>query len=294
MSPQILPFLWFDQDAKELASFYKETFPESSVQRILHSLQSPGGELEIYSATLWGSEFQLMKTKRPFSFTPAISFHVSCSTREEVDQIWKAISREGTILMELGEYPFSKHYGWLADRFGVSWQIDLVSNRPVTQRIHPALLFTGEQYTHGEEALAFYTSIFPNSRLEMVSHFEKGEEPDLPGRVKYAEFSLNGYRFSLMESGYPHEFTFTEAISFVVLCETQEELDKYWETLSAFTEAEACGWLKDRFGISWQILPNALYEMEQSADPERIMRMYQALLSMKKLNISELQKAFNG
>lgn len=294
MPIKIIPFLWYDHEAAEAAALYAETFPESSGQKIAKNLQSPGGTLEIYSANLWGNEFHLMSAECPFSFSPAISFHVACSTQEQVEHIWNRLSSGGKTLMELGEYPFSEYFGWLADKFGVSWQINCVKNKLETQRISPVLLFSGVQSGYGKESLALYTSIFPDSRVESVSHYGEGEDLNPPGAIQHARFVLNGQPFALIESGYPHDFTFTEAISFLVLCENQAEIDYYWEKLSATPEAEACGWLKDRFGVSWQIVPSLLYEMEQTAETARIKKLYQALLQMKKLNISELQQAYFG
>ncbi len=194
--------------------------------------------------------------------------------------------------MELGEYPFSQCFGWLIDQFGVSWQIDYFEGKAISQRVIPTLLFSGEQCGKGKDAISLYTSTFPDSKLQKVLSYGEDEEPNHANTIKRAEFTLNGQSFALLEREHPQPFTFNEAISFLVLCETQEEIDQIWEKLSAFPEAEACGWLKDPFGVSWQLVPALLYELEQGNETNRVARVHQALLQMKKLNISQLQSAY--
>jgi predicted 3-demethylubiquinone-9 3-methyltransferase (glyoxalase superfamily) len=127
----------------------------------------------------------------------------------------------------------------------------------------------------------------------MLVPYEEGEG-DVAGYIKHARFSLLGQNFMAMDSSGPHAFVFNEAISFIVSCETQEEIDTYWEKLSADPKAEQCGWLKDKFGVSWQIVPTAMNEMMGKGTPEQKARLTQAFLKMKKFDIAILEKAYQG
>jgi predicted 3-demethylubiquinone-9 3-methyltransferase (glyoxalase superfamily) len=152
-------------------------------------------------------------------------------------------------------------------------------------KLTPCLWFD----TQGEEAATFYTSVFPNSRILEISRYGAAG-PGLEGSVMTVLFELDGRRFLALNGG--PEFTFNEAVSFQVGCETQEEVDRYWETLSADGGEEGpCGWLKDRFGLSWQIVPTALPRLLGDPDRERSQRVMRAMLGMRKLVIEELEQA---
>jgi predicted 3-demethylubiquinone-9 3-methyltransferase (glyoxalase superfamily) len=152
------------------------------------------------------------------------------------------------------------------------------------QKITPFLWFDHQ----AEEAADFYASIFPNSRIVKVIRYGKAG-PGPAGSAMTVEFQLDGQPFVALNGG-PH-FKFTEAISFVVNCQTQDEIDTYWEKLSAGGTQVECGWLKDRFGLSWQIVPAALPELLSDPDPEKSQRVMKALLTMKKLDIGALKRA---
>lgn len=146
-----------------------------------------------------------------------------------------------------------------------------------------------------EEAAEFYTSVFKNSKIVNTSYYgEAGHEIHgrEAGSVMTVDFELNGHSFQALNGG-PH-FKFNEAVSLVVNCETQEEIDYYWEKLSANPKAEQCGWLKDKYGLSWQIVPTIMSEMFEDADSEKSERAMEAMLKMKKLNIQKLREAFEG
>jgi len=145
--------------------------------------------------------------------------------------------------------------------------------------------------TQGEEAARFYTSLFPNSRITSVSHYGEAGPRDA-GTVMTVEFELDGQPFVALNGG--PEFTFSEAISYQVSCETQEEVDRYWAALSEGGEEGPCGWLKDRFGLSWQIVPTALPRLLQDPDREKAQRVMAAMLQMKKIEIDELELAAAG
>ena len=291
---KITPHLWFDKEALEAANFYVSTFPNSKVKNTTMLHNTPSGSVDIVNFELLGLDFQAISAGPLFKFNPSISFHVTCKTKEEVDEIWKKLSHGGQVLMELGAYPFSERYGWLQDKYGLSWQIIYSSGEHVKQKITPVIMFVGSVCGKAEEAVNFWTSIFPEAKVNAILHFGKGEEPDKEGTLKYGSFSLFGQEFGAMDSAHEHPFTFNEAISFIVNCDTQEEINYYWEKLSAVPEAEQCGWLKDKYGFSWQVVPSGMDEMLRGDDRERIDRVTQAFLVMKKLDIAKLQEAYDG
>ena len=291
---KISPFLWFDKEAREAAELYTQAFKDSKIGDTTTLIDTPSGTVEIISAELAGQDFSLMSAGPLFKFTPAVSFLVALRTKGDADELWERLSVGGTALMPLGVYPFSERYGWVQDRYGLSWQVMFMGEREIRQNITPTLMFVGDVCGKAAEAINCYTSVFRNARAGGILRYGKGEEPDKEGTIKHAAFTLEGREFAAMDSAHAHAFTFNEAISFVVNCETQGEIDYYWEKLSADPKAEQCGWLKDRYGLSWQIVPTVMYEMQKTKDKEKLARVTQAFLKMKKFNIAELKKAFDG
>jgi len=165
------------------------------------------------------------------------------------------------------------------------------SMRKTMQRITPFLWFDDQ----AEEAVDFYVSIFKNSKIRSIARYDE-EGAKAAGRPKGSvmtvAFELDGQDFTALNGG--PIFKFTEAMSLVVNCETQEEVDHFWERLSAGGQEVQCGWLKDRFGVSWQVVPTVLVEMLQDKDPERSKRVMAAMLRMKKINIEPLKNAYAG
>lgn len=291
---KITPHLWFDNNAGEAARFYASVFKNSKIKNMTTLHNTPSGTVEIFTVQLLGQEFTLISAGPYFKFTPAVSFFVGYSTKEEVDAIWKNLLEGGSALMELGEYPFSEKYGWVQDRYGLSWQVMYMGDSNIKQKITPTLMFTGKQSGKAEEAINFYSSVFKDGQIGGILRYGKGEEPDKEGTVKHAEFTLEGQEFAAMDSAHGHNFTFNEAISFMVHCDTQDEIDYYWDKLSADPMAEQCGWLKDKFDLSWQIVPTLMDEMLRDKDEKRIARVTEAFLKMKKLEIEELKKAYGA
>ena len=291
---KITPHLWFDNNAEEAANFYTSIFKNSKIKNVTTLHNTPSGTVEIFTIELLGQEFTLISAGPLFKFNPSVSFLVVCNTKEEVDELWGNLSNGGMALMELGEYPFSEKYGWVQDKYGLSWQVIYMGDRKIKQRIIPTLLFVGKQYGKAEEAMNFYASVFENARVGDILHYSKGEEPDKEGTVKHSSFILEGQEFAAMDSARDHNFEFNEAISFMVHCETQEEIDSYWGKLSAYPEAEQCGWLKDKYGLSWQIVPNLMDEMLKDNDEKKIERVTEAFLQMKKLDIAKLKEAYES
>ncbi len=291
---KIVPHLWFDKEAAEAAKFYTSLFKDSKIIDKTKIQGTPSGTAEMVTIELSGQEFMLLSAGPFFTFTPAVSFLIACSTKEEVDTLWEKLSQGGKALMPLDTYPFSEKYGWVEDRYGLSWQVMYIGDSKITQKITPTLMFTGDKCGKAEEAINIYTLVFRNAKVGDILRYGAGEEPDKEGTIKHDAFILEGQEFAAMDSAYEHNFTFNEAISFIVYCDTQEELDFYWGKLSAVPEAEQCGWLKDKFGFSWQIVPTVMKEMMQNKDAEKLARVTEAVLKMKKFDIAELKKAYEG
>jgi predicted 3-demethylubiquinone-9 3-methyltransferase (glyoxalase superfamily) len=291
---EITPHLWFDKEAGEAAKFYTATFADSKITSSSMLYDTPSGDTEVLAFELFGQPFMAISAGPEFKFNPSISFLVSCRTTEEVDELWSKLSEGGTALMPLDTYPFSKRYGWTQDRFGLSWQVMAAEDSETKQRITPTLMYVGDVSGKAEDAINFYTAVFPNSKIGDITRYGKGEEPDKEGAVRHGGFSLNDQEFAAMDSAREHDFTFNEAISFMVLCDDQDEIDHYWHTLSAVPEAEQCGWLKDKYGVSWQVTPADLEAKLRDGTKEQTARVTEAFLKMKKFDLAELQRAYEG
>lgn len=296
---KIIPHLWYDKEAVEAAQFYTTIFPESKITNITRIYDTPSGDCDQVSFELWGQKFMAISAGPYFKFNPSISFMVNFDPSrdrkayEKINEIWNKLSEDGTVLMPLKKYPFSDMYGWIQDKFGLSWQL-IINKRDGDERptILPSLEFVGERYGKAEEAIQFYVSVFEQSKVGEIVHHSKGMAPNREGTIMFSDFMLDHLWFVAMEDAGEHSFDFNEAISFMVFCETQEEIDHYWNQLSAVPESEQCGWLKDKFGISWQIIPREIGEVMENSPPEVMNRMNQAMLKMKKLNLEELRKVY--
>jgi len=299
---RIVPNLWFDREAEEAAGFYASLFERSRVGDPVRATKAgfeihglPEGTVMSVPFELSGQPFVGINGGPLFRFTPAVSFLVACRSKDEVDALWGRLAASGATLMELGEYPFSEWYGWTADKYGLSWQVMAMGSRPVRQKIVPTLMYTGAMAGQAEAAIQLYASVFENSGIGEILRYGKGEEPDREGTIKHASFALEGQDFAAMDSAYGHQFTFSEAVSFMRTCETQVEIDRFWSSLTADGGEEGmCGWLKDRFGVSWQITPAVLDAMLRDPDKRKVERVTNAFLKMKKFDLGELEKAFRG
>jgi predicted 3-demethylubiquinone-9 3-methyltransferase (glyoxalase superfamily) len=279
MKNPIYPCLWFDGNAKEAAEFYCGVFPDSEI-----TSENP----MVVTFESSGQKFMCLNGGPEFSFNPSISFFAVFETEKETERVWNSLLKGGEVLMPFDEYAWSKKYGWLQDRFGVSWQISVGKFEDVGQKFTPSFLFTGNGNGRAEEAVKFYTSVFNNSEIAGILKYEK-EDNDKEGNVKHAQFRLEGQVFMAMDSSLLHKFTFNEAVSMVVECDTQKEIDYFWNKLTEGGEESQCGWLKDRFGVSWQIVPSVLEEL--MSDPNRSQRVVDAFLKMKKFEIEKLVTA---
>jgi predicted 3-demethylubiquinone-9 3-methyltransferase (glyoxalase superfamily) len=295
MAQKIVPNLWFDDTAEEAVTFYTSIFGNSRILNTSHYGKlgakvsgRPEGSVLTVDFELEGSRFVALNGGPVFRFTPAISFFVTCGATQEVERLYAALSPKGSVLMPLDKYPFSEKYAWINDRYGLSWQLFL---GPGKQGITPFIMFFGKNYAKAAEAVSFYTSTFEHSRVENIVPYDKNEGQN-PKAIKQGAFILDDNRFILMDSGVDHQFAITPAISFMVNCRDQQEIDRLWERLSAVPEAEQCGWLQDRYGVSWQIGPAFLGDLVQDENPTGYERMMEVLIPMKKLDYAALLSAY--
>ncbi len=298
---KIIPHLWYDKEAKQAAEFYISVFGKNSEITNINTIHdTPSGDCDIVSFQLWGYEFMSISAGPFFKPNPSISFMVNfdpsqhSDAKENIDVMWNKLLEGGKVLMPLQQYPFSECYGWVEDKYGFSWQLILTNpegeERPI---ILPSLLFIGDVCGKAQEATDFYLSVFKNAKRGLVAPYPAGMEPDKEGTTMFTDFMLEGQWLAAMDSARMHEFGLNEAISLVVNCDTQEEIDYYWEKLSAVPESEQCGWLKDKYGVSWQITPTEMNTMMKGS-PEQVARVTQAFLQMKKFDLAALRKAYEG
>jgi predicted 3-demethylubiquinone-9 3-methyltransferase (glyoxalase superfamily) len=292
---KITPFLWFDNNAEEAINFYKEVFKNSEIINLInYPAETPnglGGKVMMSEFRLVNQEFKAFDAGPHFKFNPAVSFTFQTKSVEDLDNYWKQLSEGGKILMEYQKYDFSEKYGWLEDKFGLSWQLTLGEE---DEKITPSFLFFKENFGRGMEALEFYTSVFDNSKIGATFKYPD-ERKGVKDALMYSEFTVEGQDFNLMESDFDHDYVLNEAISFFVDCKDQEEVDYYWEKFTKDGGQESmCGWLKDKFGVSWQIIPRALGEMLGDSDREKAGRALEAMLKMKKIVVEDLKKAYEG
>lgn len=294
---KIVPNFWFDHNAEEAVDFYLSVFNDGKINATLHYPKTEEEGLADFQKDLAGKvltidfeingfRFTAINADTTFKPNPSISFFYTCNSKEESDTLWEKLVDGGKALMELGEYPFSKYYGWVQDKFGYSWQLML--NNPEGDKrpkIVPSLMFTKERDGQAEDAMKFYTSVFKESEISKNLNYYPSDMPDREGKISYADFRLFDQWFAVMDGGKDHDFNFSPAISLMVLCKDQEEIDYYWEKLSANPEFEQCGWLEDKYGVSWQIAPENMDEMI------RLPGAFKRMMGMKKLDIAGLQGA---
>lgn len=288
---KIIPHLWYDKEAVEAAQWYVSLFEDSRIISSSTIPDTPSGDAQTVDFQLAGMRFSAISAGPYFALNPSISLMVACSNAEEVDRLYASLSADGTELMPLGEYPFSKHYAWIQDKYGLSWQLMLVEKMEEHQKIRPSLLFAEDACGKAEEAINYYLSVFEGSNKGYVNYYQAGEPMDERAKINYSELNIRGSQFIAMDHGFGGDFTFNEAFSFMIPCEDQEEIDYFWDKLSFVPEAEQCGWVKDQFGVSWQIIPENMNDIMTNGTKEEVKRITEAFLQMKKLDIAALEKA---
>ena len=274
MDQLITPAIWCDGTADEAARFYADVFREGSIVE-----QVPGLAATV---SIHGFRLSLMSGDDQDAPNPSIScilnfdpllFGGEDQARAYLDELYERLSGGG-VLMELGEYPFSARYTWVRDRFGMTWQLMLTDPagepRPF---ILPSFMFGGTNHANAEEATEAWIALFDDSRRGALRRYEEGG-PMEAGTVMFTDFTLRGTWMAAMDSGAFHDFTFTPGVSMIISCRGQEEIDRYWTGLSAVPEAERCGWCVDRWGVSWQVVPDNIAELiADAATREKILQM---------------------
>jgi predicted 3-demethylubiquinone-9 3-methyltransferase (glyoxalase superfamily) len=258
---KIIPHLWFDKEAVEAAEFYSATFPASKIISTTALPNTPSGDCDIVTFDIWGHRFMSISAGPLFKINASISFMVNFDPK-----FFKGSEDEARKALD---------YAWdkLSDGGTVLMPIDEY--------------FYSKRY-------GWIQDKYRDTKMGQIHRYGPDQQPDDPNSIAFADFILEKSWFSAMDSARMENTVFNEAISLMVYCKNQEEIDYYWDKLSAVPEAEQCGWVKDQFGVSWQVVPESLDKMMSDKDPERSARVTQAFLRMKKFDLAELENAYRG
>ncbi|BAU96333.1 3-demethylubiquinone-9 3-methyltransferase [Corynebacterium suranareeae] len=297
---KIIPNIWCQGTADQAADFYLNafsdfpggvevlstvTYPETG----LFDFQEPfAGKTLTVDLAIAGFRIILINAGEEFTPNASISLMMNFDAvrdphaRKHLDVVWERLLDGGTALMPVDKYPFSEYYGWVQDKYGVSWQLMLSSSESEPgPSVIPMLLFGGAAQNKAAEAQEYYVDVFPHSRLGDRAVYGQPTGPATAEALMFSQFQLDGQWIFAMDSGVDQDFSFNEGVSLMYESHGQEELDAMWDALSADPTAEACGWLKDKFGVSWQIVPDNMEELMASPGA------FEKLLSMKKIEIEK-------
>lgn len=296
---KIIPSIWCAGTADDMAAFYAATLPDT---RIVHNDRYPmeglldfqrdmAGKTITVDLSIGGFRLNLLNAGDEFAPNPSISFMVDFdpaaydgehAARAALDHAWIGLAESGKILIPLGEYPYSPRYGWVQDRFGVSWQLMLAPDgSPRRPPVVPSLMFSGPNQNRAAEALAAYVDIF-GGEIGTSAPYAEQTGPATAGALMFGDAELAGQWFAAMDSGTEQDYTFTEGVSLIVNCADQDEIDRLWGALSQHPDAEQCGWCRDAFGVSWQVVPENMGELLKAPGA------FPAMLQMKKIVIADL------
>ncbi len=278
MNTTLYPCLWFNDNAKAAAALYCSVFPNSKL--LQHTPM-------VITFELNGTHFMGLNGGPKYHVNSAMSYYVYCGSASEIDRIYNALIVNGEVMMPLGSYDWSQKYAWIVDAFGVNWQLD-IDDMNSTQKIVPTLLFANAKFHLVKEALTHYTTIFNPSKILLEAFYPPGTAvPE--GSLLFTQFQLKDFILNATSSTMQHDFDFTPGNSLVVSCENQEEIDHYWEKLVEGGHENMCGWLTDKYGVSWQIVPAILPQL--MSDPKKGPLVVQAFLKMRKFDIQTLINA---
>jgi predicted 3-demethylubiquinone-9 3-methyltransferase (glyoxalase superfamily) len=278
MAAPLYPCIWFNGDAAMAVQRYISVFPDAKI-----TTETP----MVTMFRIANQSFMTLNGGPQFSPNPSISFYVTFPDTAVLEEVWKQLASDGHVLMPLDKYDWSPRYGWLQDAWGVNWQLTVADGKQ-GHSITPLLMFCGEHQNQARQAIDYYQQLFPASSVDFVMNYQPGQSKTGEGIV-HAVFHLAGSPFRAMDSAVEQPFTFSEGLSLVVNCDTQEEIDHYWEQLTDGGQESQCGWCRDRFGVWWQVVPSVLGQL--MTDPVRAPRVMQALLKMKKFDIGVLERA---
>ncbi|MBN1604522.1 MAG: VOC family protein [Chitinispirillaceae bacterium] len=291
---KIVPNLWYNGNAKEAVDFYVSVFPDAKVIATSYypkskeegladfQLNMAGRVLSIDFEIMW-FRFVAINAGPEFTPNPSISFFITLDSKEEIDALWGKLSGGGNPLMTPGKYPFSEYYGWVQDKYNVSWQ--LILNNPTGDwrpKVIPSLLFTQDKNGKAEAAVTFYTFVFKNAKNGLLVRRTEDDPVAKAGTLMFGDFAIENTWIAAIDGGQGHEFTFNEGVSLLIACKGQDEIDYYWEKLTEDGGEESiCGWLKDKYGVSWQVAPANMEELMKKPDAFKIM------MQQKKIIIAE-------
>lgn len=301
---KITPNLWFSGNAKEAVDFYASVFPDTNVIATSHYPKTKeegladfqlnmAGKVLTVDFEIMGFHFVAINAGPEFTPNPSVSFILNFvpskdqGARENLDKLWEKFSDEGKILMPLQKCDFSERFGWLQDKYSVSWQFILLEPKDKNYPfIVPSLFFVTPGCDRAEEATDFYLSVFKDSMRGIITRYPARQEPNKEGAIMFTDFMLENQWFAAMDgSAKIHKFKFNEGISLSVACQDQSEIDYYWEKLTADGgEESVCGWLKDKYGVSWQIEPANIGELIKKPGA------FANMMKMKKIIIKDLHK----
>lgn len=295
----IAPCLWLDDQAEAAADLYLRAFPGSRVlsrSRYPDDADNPSGRPRGSTVTvevdLRGLRFTLLNGGPLFVPNPSVSFFVHVDVPGDADRVAAVLLEGGQALMPLDAYPWSERYAWVRDRFGFTWQVMAGRRTPGGPAIAPCFMFSDERQGRAEEAMRAWCTVFPESSIDSVERYGVGEGPE--GTVKHARFRLLGQEMAAMDAPGTHGFGFNEAISLQVTCADPAGLDRTWEGLVAGGAPGRCGWLKDRFGVSWQVLPEGMSRWFGAGDAAARGRAFAAMMGMGKLDAAAIERAWRG
>ena len=306
---RIVPSIWYPGTAEEAGATYARILPHTTstvasrypLDGLLEFQEPLAGQPLTVSVDVWGTPLTLINAGDEFRPTSAISFILNFdpilfggatpeaeqAARAALDSAWAELAGSGTVHLELGEYPFSAHYGWVEDRFGVHWQLFLSDPagdpRPF---VIPSLTLSGEVQDRAAEASDFYVSILrelPEGAAIGQRHpYGVATGPAGPDALAFGEFRVGHQWIAVADAGIDRYGEFTPGVSLEIRCDDQAEIDRLWHALSAVPEAEQCGWLTDRYGVSWQVVPRAMDELMDRP------HAFEHLMSMKRIVIDDL------
>ncbi len=273
MQNHISTCIWCDNNGQEVASFYCSIFPNSHIDtqnEVVTSFHIDGTSL----TTLNGGN--------QFRSNPSASFYTTVENEDELHTIWDKLIDGGKVLMPLDKYEWSPLYGWLEDKYGVSWQLTFGEIDAVGKRVIPFLMFCGANQGKAEDAMNFYQKMMPPAKEAVIIHYQEGQV-SVDAKVVHAKFYIGENVFMAIDSGISQPFTFNEGVSFIIHCNNQEEIDYYWNTITENGKESMCGWCTDQFGVSWQIAPVQIAALLSQLEKRE--RVFKVLMQMKKIDL---------
>lgn len=281
MKNRIHPSLWFDQNALDASVFYDGIFDDFKM--IEEGPVTVTFEIE-------GMRFLCINGGPMFTPNPSISFYIECDSEDEINTKYHKLSQGGKVLMPLQKYDWTPKYAFIQDKFSVAWQLNLRNGQNTRPKISPSLLFVNEKNGRAGDAIDLYTSIFPDGK-NITSSYYGENQGNTEGYILFSDSVINDFPFIVMDGPGTHDFDFDEGVSFVVYTKDQKETDYMWDSLIANGGVESqCGWLKDPFGVSWQIVPDRFMELV-GMGPDVFKRVMDAVMPMKRIVIADMEKA---